>query len=240
MYIKKSYKLIKEVIVNISKSIQAIMVLFVAFIFASCNDSSLSNINYHDQIVKAVNNKPTNITKNGQPKWKKQLNKMLTIGNKKLQNTPLQMVGYKLTGKVSSSKDKQSIIKEMLSDNQYLPKYPNDSLSYYTQQNLNSFSLIKIHRIRAYKTSQKAEKYNLKSLRSYLDTTLKKGQKLVRIQWKYKENPITTTAIVDDKKGLLYDNIITNTLIVETSHSTNDEVVKKIEEQFKEINRTKI
>lgn len=210
---------------NTSQPIQAIMILFVAFMFVSCNESSFDNINSRNTAIKALKNEPTMVN-NEQAKWKRQLNKMLTVGNKKLEDTPLQMIDYKLAGKIRSSNDIQAIIKKMLSDNQYLPKYPSDSLSYYTPENFGSFSLIKIGQVRSL---YKAKEYHLEGLRNYLDSTLGKGQKLIKIHWKYKGNPITTIAIVDDKKGILYDNIIVNTLIIKTTHTTtvNGKVVKK-------------
>jgi hypothetical protein len=142
---------------------------------------------------------------------------MLNIGNKEFENTPLQMIGYKQVGKIKSFNQKQSIVKKLCSDTQYVPKQPSDSILYYTPENLDSYSLTTIGR----EASSIAAKPHLKHLRNYLDSTLKKGQKLIKIQWEYKGNTIFTTAVVDDKKGIIYDNIITNSLVVKKSHNTN-------------------
>lgn len=178
----------------------------------------LTSCGKHTNKSRRVDNEGVNVTSH-QPIWKVQLHKMMTIGNERMEVTKLQMVGYKLKGRIKSDKQVKHLIKKLTAGDQYMPSYNPEKFK-------ETFKLVKIRDIKSGHIKGSMVNYNFQRGKKYLASALHKGQKIINIHWTYEGKPITTIAIVSDSLGIVYGNIITNSIRVEVQHTSGQEIVR--------------
>ncbi|MGX5690483.1 hypothetical protein [Arcticibacter tournemirensis] len=144
--------------------------------------------------------------------WETQLKQVLTTGNDFLKESSLKMTGYKEKEILASRPEIERFKNSLLTDEKVLPDY--------SPVDLKDLQLIKIGEIKR-KTSgvkHKALTYDITGSSVFLDSVVKIGQKIIEIAWENNGVPFTTQAVVDDKIGIIYDNLISNIMIIKEEH----------------------
>lgn len=145
--------------------------------------------------------------------WEAQLSKILTVGNESLKGSSLKMTGYRQNGILASRQIIKTLKSDLLSDDKLLPDY--------SPVDLKDLQLIRIADVKNNLSLKKHRvlNYDLPGTAKFLDTTLKIGQKMIEITWENDGKPFTTQAVVDDQSGIIYDNLISNIMIIKEKHT---------------------
>lgn len=167
-------------------------------LFSACAD-------YEENLKNAV------INKNNNP-W---VDQILYVSNNKpeiYKDNNIKLVNYEVGELLSSTNEVEKIKQTLLDENSYFPIQSNDfkELAFKTRQEIMTDETLQ-------------KKYDFESIERSLDTLLTPGCQLIKLEWEYEGRPIETSCVVKKNGKFVYDNILSNFIVVnKTTTITNE------------------
>ena len=136
--------------------------------------------------------------------WKEQLNYLVDNDIPFLKDNGIKLLGYKAVTAINSKRKRHTAKFEILQEDSYVPVYTEE---------VNKIFLTPIRDIPIkYKTQ-----FTFENLKYYLSNKIDNSDlKKIVLNWQYKGSKFSSICLVSDREGIVYDNIITNIIIVET------------------------
>jgi hypothetical protein len=153
---------------------------------------------------------------NGELKWQKQLSLILK-DNDRLKGNDIVLKDFKYTGKIGSIEELEQIKTEIIG-NAVLPVYHSPGVFEVCKRNDVSSKEFKSFLDTLIPTSKS---YIVET--EYLQNIFEEGDMgTVELEWAYKGNKLNTIALVSDKNGIVYDNLLYFVHFIETKESKSE------------------
>lgn len=146
-------------------------------------------------------------TKSGsfeQMSWRQQLAYGIDSIPSILVENGIRFLGYSEKYVLHTQEQIVELKKTLLSERAYFPLVLDNGRKY-----------IFLNRSDIENNSEYKKMYNFQGLAEELDTLLKIENRVLSLVWEYKGTSISTLCIVDDHTGFIYDNIISNLIVIE-------------------------
>ena len=134
--------------------------------------------------------------------WQSQIDYMINNNVKFLEKNDIRLLKAEEGTAINSRTDIESYKSEILQEQNYIPLY---------KRELNSIILTTIGKI----PTQYKSQYKPTNLVKYLSEVEVKNLKKVVLDWRYKDEYFSTICLVSDQEGIIYDNIISNIVILQ-------------------------
>lgn len=175
--------------------------ILLLIIFTSCEKGMLCE-NQDEIITKEV----------GNIDWKSQLNALKENPKDLLVVSGISLIDYQLVDTIDNNQ-KLFKYKDVLKEEQ-------DMLPFYNQ----SMDTIKVlTKKEALNTRSVNQKFTFDRLNEYIDENVQDGMNIIRLTWNNNGTIVNTLCAVSDKKGIVYDCLISNALIFKVEESILDE-----------------
>lgn len=189
-------------------------IAFLTMIICSCSNSSsffefsLSSDDYYTPIIHnhdvVVDDSP----------WTLLLEKLEKKGADIIPNISIALSGYESICKITENNllDVKNTVMENLA---LIPCYDNNTICK-VLTNVKNIADV---------NGNSSALYNLNRRNEYIENEVKPGMELLKLLWNNNDTIICTYCIVSDKSGIIYDDLITNTVLFESS--TTDKTNKR-------------
>ncbi len=184
----------------------------IFFSITSCNEEMFENIQYHDEMGESYQNSiEMNVMKGVD--WRGQLQKIIDTPPAILKESGIALLSYSIIDDIDSDVKALEMKKKLKSEEDMIPSYSKDLKS-----------IQAITKTKARNISNDAQCYTFSICEKYIDDHIMVGMKVLSLRWNNKGVETTTSCIVSDKQGIVYDNFIINAFIINTPVTTIDVV----------------
>lgn len=190
----------------------ALVFLSVTPLFQSCSNNG--------EISSSVESKKDSSSLS----WNEQLSLSIHKGRSLIKSSSitkkanLELISYRVLKSITNSSDVANVKTEILASTSVFP--------YLVLEN-NKLSLLTISEISQQK-EYKGVNYSISGVSKFLDENINIGLKEIELTWECDSKKYTSICLVSEEKGIIYDNIISNLLNVNTfTNVENKKVVSK-------------
>lgn len=181
------------------------MCIFVLLLFNSCTKEDLFYPGNELDISSdgKLNNdhlKKATIANNN---WRQQLESILSDTLEILNLNEISLHSYEFVDSINSDDDVNLAKLNIQSDNSFVPLYAG-SLK----------KIVPITMKEAKISNSAIQQFDPARLKTYLDINVKPGLKKLKLNWNYKSMDFSSICLVSEEKGIVYDNLISNIMIV--------------------------
>jgi len=150
----------------------------------------------------------------GLPVWEAQLETIIETDTIFKENK-LELIGYKYVKDIKDQNELEIVKNDIVRNKKYFVKYKNNSNRFSIEENeISNMDTKKLLDLLIVETeNEKAllmSEYNVSEAPANIHLFKKNDMALVNLEWKYKGEIITTSCIVSNKEGLIYDDILIN------------------------------
>ena len=184
------------------KKNKLIIAILALIIVASCSQG----LEIEDTAPFLDNNKAILIES---PTWKEKLERIKKSPPVALKNGKIALLKYELIDCIDCKSKVESVKSTLKSDPNMIPYYQNDFRS-----------ISAISKTKARSLSSKEQEYDFSRSDRYIDTCITEGMDLIKLTWENNGEIINTYCVVSGENDIVYDNFITNALIINESTAT--------------------
>ena len=138
--------------------------------------------------------------------WKEKLERIKKMPPVALKNGKIALLEYELIDCIDCKSKVESVKSILKSDPNMIPYYQN-----------GFGSISAISKTKARLLSSKVQEYDFSRSDRYIDTCITKGMDLIKLTWENNGEITNTYCVVSGENDIVYDNFITNALIINES-----------------------
>ena len=184
------------------------VVLAVIFCMGSCNTSF-----YDEKEMLSHLGKDSSISLICDNIWITQLERIKNQPPNLLNKSGISLVNYELLDLLDSETKIMNYKNEIKQNENMIPCYISiDEIKAITKEEARC-------------SNSSNQLYTFSKLENYVDSVVKLNTKIVRLEWNNNGDIENTLCVVSDKDGILYDNFITNTIVINAPEISESEIL---------------